>query len=493
MDSQNDLFKNEELLDQIFESNNFSDLKKWVNENNQKIYENKKLCLKIISKSIAIMEGQKREINQKNIEINVRDKMIKELNITQNEYDKNTLITIGSLEKSYNDKMMKMADDVTTKIDEIKKDFDDKLEKNNENWNTKFSEQKMNLIILGINLKVENFRRNVEALINYKRHYFTNLKIECLEKEIELNEIDKNKLTALYNDFYSFRNIAVYRKIINVLLKKIIDLNLNNLKIENKNNMKYIKADKKFENYNDLNNIINFFFFFKKKSSLILHFLEDVEGLIKKLNKQEPFKLQIIENMKGTEDFLKNIKENCSYQKLINTLNIDRPLLFYDEIDNSKEKVEGKIKSILISLNKNLEKEFVNNYNELFEELKNQAKTIIDLIDKNRCSINDFKEFDIEFKKLKNEEDSFKEIKKLEKENEELFISFTQVISNKKESKKMFFTMVDFIGLYKKDFRPFEICSKLFDDSTKKEKLDFMDDDVKDFVEYLENKKNSLH
>lgn len=55
----------------------------------------------------------------------------------------------------------------------------------------------------------------------------------------------------------------------------------------------------------------------------------------------------------------------------------------------------------------------------------------------------------------------------------------------------MFFTMVDFISLYKKDFSPFEICSKLFDDETKKEELAFMDEDVKDFVEYFENKKNS--
>ena len=170
---------------------------------------------------------------------------------------------------------------------------------------------------------------------------------------------------------------------------------------------------------------------------------------------------------------------------------LERALLFYDENDNSKEKVENEIKSLLISLNKKLEKEFVNKYNELFEDLKNQANTINDLIDKNGYSVNDFKEFDIEFKKLKNEEDSLKEIKKLDKEKEEIFINFTQVISNKKDSKKMFFTMVDFIGLYKKDFSPFGICTKLFDDATKKEELTFMDEDVKDFVEYFENKKNS--
>ena len=536
MDSQNDIFKNEEFLDKIFESNNFSILQKWVYENSHKIDENKKLCFKIISKSMAIIEAQKREINQKNNEIQEKDKMIKELNKTQNEYDKDSQNTLEKSHKLYEDKLEKLSNNLMIKINEIQNDFDDKLKKNNERWNEKLSDkikennerwneklsdkinenneswneklsdkikenddlwneklsdQKINLIILEINFKVENFRRNIENLINYKRHYLTNLKVECLEKEIELNEIDKNKLIVLCNDFYSFRNIAVYRKIINILLKKIIDLYLNNLNIENKNNKKFIKADKNCENYHDLNDIINFFFFFKKKSSLILHFLDDVEGLIKKLNKQEPFRFQIMENIKGREDFLKDIKENCSYEKLINTLKLERPLLFYDEIDNSKDKVEGKIKSFLIFLNKKLEKEFVNNYNELFEDLKNQAKTINDLIDKNGCSGNVVKEFDIELKKLKNEEDSFKEIKKIDKEKEELFINFTQVISNKKESKKMFFTMIDFISLYKKDFRPFDICSKLFDDATKKEELAFMDDDTIDFSEYFEHKKNS--
>lgn len=91
----------------------------------------------------------------------------------------------------------------------------------------------------------------------------------------------------------------------------------------------------------------------------------------------------------------------------------EKPLLFYDENYNSKEKVESEIKSLLISLNKKLEKEFVNNYNELFEDLKNQEKAINDMINKNEYSNNVCKEFDIELKKLKNEEDSLKEIKKI--------------------------------------------------------------------------------
>ena len=566
MERQNDIFNNTEFLDQIFGSNNFSYLQKLVKENTDKILENKTLCLKIISKSITIMEAQKREINEKDNEINVKDKMIKEYKITQNEYDKYSQITLEKSLKLYKEKMVEMEKDLMIRMVQIEEGFNNKLKQNdeswnrkltnqikenneswnekltnqikqndeswnknltnqikenneswnekltnqikqndeswnkkltnqikqnNESWNEKLNEQKINLKILEINFKVENFRRNIENLINYKRHYLTNLKVDCLEKEIELNEIDKTKLTLLCNDFYSFRNIAVYRKIINILLKKIIDLYLKDLIVENKNNKKYIKADKKLGKYNDLNNIISFFFFFKKKSSLILHFLEDVEGVMEKLNKKEPFKLQIIENMKGTKDFLKDIKEKCSYQKLINTLLDEKPLLFYDENYNSKEKVESEIKSLLISLNKKLEKEFVNNYNELFEDLKNQEKAINDMINKNEYSNNVCKEFDIELKKLKNEEDSLKEIKKLNKEKEEIFINFTQVISNKKDPKKMFFTMVDFISLYKKDFSPFEICSKLFDDETKKEELAFMDEDVKDFVEYFENKKNS--
>ena len=264
MDSQNDIFKNEKILDQIFESNNFNILQKWVNENIGKILENKTLCFKIISKSMDIMEAQKREINEKDNKINLKDKMIKEFKITQNEYDKHAQINKEKTLKSYEEKMEEMENVLMIRINQIKEEFNNQLIENNESWNNKLKEQKLNLIILEINFKVENFRRNIVNLINFKRHYFTNLKVECLEKEIELNEIDKTKLTVLCNDFYSFRNIAVYRKIINILLKKIIDLYLNNLIIEIKDNKKYIKADKKCGNHNDLNNIINFFFSSKR-------------------------------------------------------------------------------------------------------------------------------------------------------------------------------------------------------------------------------------
>ena len=489
-----------EFLEKFFDSNSYIILEKFLEKHNLKPDEEKQLLFKIISFAKNRIEKQRIEINKKNNEI---QKIMKE---KDEEMEKNTedFLQDAKHKAEESQKMnesVQMSNDLLTKInaleekskEEIKK-LKEQIQKNNESSEKKSNEQKIGMINLELNLKIEIFRINIDNLINYKRQYFYNLKVEYLEKEIQLNKIDKNKLTSLCNDFYSFKNIAIYRKITNILLKKVIDLYMNDLYIETtKNDEKKIKVKIKSNNYQNLNDIISFFFFLKKNSSIILHFLADSEDLIKKLNNIEPFNSQNIEKMKGAESFLKELKSNCTYQSLINTLNIETPLLlFYEESDGSKEKVEYKIKSLLISLNQKLEEECLINYDELLKNLKIQEKEIYDLIKKNENSSNISKQFDIEVTKLKKEENFLKEKEKLNKDKEELIKSFSQVMSDKKGVEKMLFTMIDFISLYKKDFRPFEICLKLFDKTERNKNVNFFEEEIIDFVQYFEENKNKF-
>ena len=261
-----------EFLEKFFDSNSYIILEKFLEKHNLKPDEEKQLLFKIISFAKNRIEKQRIEINKKNNEI---QKIMKE---KDEEMEKNTedFLQDAKHKAEESQKMnesVQMSNDLLTKInaleekskEEIKK-LKEQIQKNNESSEKKSNEQKIGMINLELNLKIEIFRINIDNLINYKRQYFYNLKVEYLEKEIQLNKIDKNKLTSLCNDFYSFKNIAIYRKITNILLKKVIDLYMNDLYIETtKNDEKKIKVKIKSNNYQNLNDIISFFFFSQKK------------------------------------------------------------------------------------------------------------------------------------------------------------------------------------------------------------------------------------
>ena len=139
--------------------------------------------------------------------------------------------------------------------------------------------------------------------------------MEYLDKIVTINNIQIEKLVYLFNELFSFHNIFIYRKIVNLLLEQILILYKNNLCIkENKNMAKKILVIESTTAPTNLQKIINFFFFIKKNESNILHVLSISHNFTKELNTCNTIDLSDIYNLKDINSVFSESKKNCTYQ-----------------------------------------------------------------------------------------------------------------------------------------------------------------------------------
>ena len=211
--------------------------------------------------------------------------------------------------------------------------------------------------------------------------------------------------------------------------------------------------------------------------------------LIDDLNNKDSLTLKDINSIKDSRTFLKDIKNNCTYQSLINSFRYKLPLLFFSSkrIDNGEE-IDKRINEHINNLNKI--KCLIN-----FQDLN---KKMIELrIEKNNIETEliklklDNKEFLVGSDLFSKEENNIIKLNELFNDGKKIESVLLDYIEIKKTIKSNFFSFYDFVKLYldkkkisKVIFQPHLVCTELLKKELN-EKVDLFEDEVQDFIEFL--------
>lgn len=347
-----------------------------------------------------------------------------------------------------------------------------------------------------LSFRIEQFCENINNMLIQKEMTLTNLKLEYLEKLGNINNIQIEKLVFLINDLYSFRNIFIYRKIVNVLLEQILILYKNDLCIkENKKGVKIISVINPISAPINLQKIINFFFFIKKNTSNILHILNISQTFIKELKTCNTIKLADINNIKDINSVFSELNKKCTYQLLIETMKYKLPLMFFKlqndliDIDDISENIKIQIKEI----DKKRLEDMPSNYLERVSGLTKESNLIIKKINDlefKECVI--LEKFNKSYDVLKNENKKVEAIQKFEDMKVEIVKNLDRYVKAREKIKGQFFSFLDFVKIYKKgdeSFDPYTICKDLLN-NVLKSPVNIFKDDIDDFVKFFEEELN---
>ena len=210
-----------------------------------------------------------------------------------------------------------------------------------------FESIKKTQLILNTKIDIMTFINKVQNFKNKENIYYNDIKIFCLQGQNSLKEVDVCSLKSLTLDLYSFKIMCIYRKISHLLLQETI--------YEKKNFFIYEHSLFKSINHDqDLENIIAFFFWVKDSINKLIHFSRNENKFFNSLinqKKEENLDLKEIENIKSINDFFKELGK-CTNKKLIEYLNIDNPLLLFNQNVFKKDAIEYNINNLLSKLKK---------------------------------------------------------------------------------------------------------------------------------------------
>ena len=277
----------------------------------------------------------------------------------------------------------------------------------------------------------------------------------------------------------------IFRKIINILLKKILEKYKDDIDI-NKNDKLYVVSKKNYSNALDY--LIDFFFFIKSKTSSIIHLLKSSKALLKELPSQQP--LEEENCLKGIDIFLKDL-ELTSFEYLINLFNLRIPLIFFSKSEINKEKIiNDKIGEQIYNLNRLKEKYDSNNLNKKYDELIIEKEEIEKELNNfnNDIKQNEFKTKCIF---LLNKRDTIKVIGDLLSKEEMIENSINEYQKLKEKVNSTIFCFSDFIILFHKKrkvgsnvFNPHSVCISLLKNELK-ETVNFYENEIEDFIDFF--------
>jgi len=462
--------ENKNFVNDILKGNNgnLSKLKNWYyskNNNELKKNENKlynviiELCDGIVNDN-KDLKPEKETSSSNNVNNNFFKKMEERLSKIE-EKNNNLLLIIDQQNKEINDQKKEINDQ---KIDHL-------------------------------SFRITQFWENTNNLLTQKELALTTLKVEYLDKIGTIHNIQIEKLVYLINELYSFRNIFIYRKIVNLLLEQILILYKNNLCIkENKKGVKKILVIKSVNTPTNLQEIINFFFFIKKNASNILHILRISQNFIKELNTCNTIDISDINNLKDINTIFTELKKNCTYQSLIETMKYKLPLMFFKlknnflDIDDITKNIKNQIKEI-----DKQRSGISSNYFERVKGLNEESKIIIIKIKELEYGeSNILEKFNKGCNILKNENKKLETIEKFEVIKMKIINNLDGYVNSREKVKGQFFSFLDFVKIYNKvdeTFDPYNICMDLLH-NVLKSPVDIFKDDIDDFVKFFEEKLN---
>ena len=314
--------------------------------------------------------------------------------------------------------------------------------------------------------------------------------VDYTNKKIEFKNCKINNLVLLVNDLYSFRNIFIYSKITNVLLKRIIIKYKDDLEV-GKDDKLTVKSNLTTLNYSTcLSLLIQFFFFVKKKTSSILHLLKTTKELVQDLNDKNSLNFEEVNLMKDSNTLLNDLEKNYTYQDLINSLERKIPLLLFSNQKDNGTKIEIEINNYINELNKI---KHPINKNDLSKKVLELAKEKDSLENElKRAKFNN-----IEFKNHCNfilqEQKNLSKIDGLFEKAKFLAKSLSEFLKIKKNINSNYFNFHNFVTLflnkYKlKDsvFEPNNACKTLLNDELT-ETADLFENDVDNFTQFYKD------
>ena len=378
-------------------------------------------------------------------QINIRitsqiDNLINNRIASQIDKQINNLIT-NQIDKQINSRITSQIDNQINSL--ITSQIDKKMNEMNNQINSLNGKMNLYQFINSFNLYQTN-----------KRLYLTDLKCYYIEGKYKINDVEITQLVSLVNELYSFKNLSMYRKIANLLLEILIKINHGEpTKVVINNN--YRKSD--------LSDLISFLFYVKDKISNLLHFSEESKKTFIEIKEQSKNNIDKDNNNKSFSEFFDT--NNCTYGNLINSLNSEIPLLFFENltnfeiVDKTFEEIDEKLK-LFENFNtiEKLESE-INNLNELKNMIDNDG--ILNII-KSEYLIN---EYNKKSKLFEEEKKIFAQLKEMENLKSEISKKIEKVLELKEFVTKnnSYFSFLDFVKMFKKEmkkdeFDPYEIC-----------------------------------
>ena len=352
----------------------------------------------------------------------------------------NNLIT-NQIDKQINSRITSQIDNQINSL--ITSQIDKKMNEMNNQINSLNGKMNLYQFINSFNLYQTN-----------KRLYLTDLKCYYIEGKYKINDVEITQLVSLVNELYSFKNLSMYRKIANLLLEILIKINHGEpTKVVINNN--YRKSD--------LSDLISFLFYVKDKISNLLHFSEESKKTFIEIKEQSKNNIDKDNNNKSFSEFFDT--NNCTYGNLINSLNSEIPLLFFENltnfeiVDKTFEEIDEKLK-LFENFNtiEKLESE-INNLNELKNMIDNDG--ILNII-KSEYLIN---EYNKKSKLFEEEKKIFAQLKEMENLKSEISKKIEKVLELKEFVTKnnSYFSFLDFVKMFKKEmkkdeFDPYKIC-----------------------------------
>ena len=281
-----DFSDNKEFILKVLEGDrkSFKELEKWFIEQNQsnKIDKNNSHIYELVKSGYNISN-----INKDKIEKLTKEKEILNVladpnaNESHNTFFEQIVNIIKNTQKELEQKFKTEKEEIEQKFKTEKEEIEQKFKTEKEEIEQKLKTQKdevehklnekLELEKKGIEQKIIDNRIKIfiQSINDYKllkNTFISDSIIKYTNQKIDLNNLQIVKLSALINDLYSFKNVYIYRKITNILLKKIIIKYKDDLSIDKSNK---IKVKEKFKYSNSLALLIDFFFFVKKKQVLL--------------------------------------------------------------------------------------------------------------------------------------------------------------------------------------------------------------------------------
>ena len=213
------------------------------------------------------------------------------------------------------------------KYDEIKKDNNNLEKKIDEMKNENFK-QKKQINDMENKFNINTYFQNIDGLKLLINECILKLKINYMDNMGNINKIKISQLISVVNDLFSFRNIFIYRKFINIVLKRIIEIYKDYMEISNIKGKDKIVVKKNFHKSTALTFLLNFFFFVKKKANSIIH-ITNIIDLIKDLKSKSSLDINEINSIKDSNTMFNDLKKNCTYKAIIETFNLKMPLIFF--------------------------------------------------------------------------------------------------------------------------------------------------------------------
>ena len=378
----------------------------------------------------------------------------------------NNLIT-NQIDKQINSRITSQIDNQINSL--ITSQIDKKMNEMNNQINSLNGKMNLYQFINSFNLYQTN-----------KRLYLTDLKCYYIEGKYKINDVEITQLVSLVNELYSFKNLSMYRKIANLLLEILIKINHGEpTKVVINNN--YRKSD--------LSDLISFLFYVKDKISNLLHFSEESKKTFIEIKEQSKNNIDKDNNNKSFSEFFDT--NNCTYGNLINSLNSEIPLLFFENltnfeiVDKTFEEIDEKLK-LFENFNtiEKLESE-INNLNELKNMIDNDG--ILNII-KSEYLIN---EYNKKSKLFEEEKKIFAQLKEMENLKSEISKKIEKVLELKEFVTKnnSYFSFLDFVKMFKNEnrkneFDPYKICKFYLAEDLNKS-VDFSKDESDNSIEHL--------